>query len=151
MSRPYRVGRRRRLRLFHGDFYRSAVALCGCHDNRVDKMWWNEQRMGYPIGPWYAENSNAANAHRLKGDLLLINGELDENVDPASTLQVVDALVKADKRFEQLYLPGFGHNLGSHYIGRRILDFFRRTLRQPRVSSYDSAADNPAVFVVEDG
>ena len=49
--------------LFHGDFYRAAVALCGCHDNRVDKMWWNEQWMGYPIGPWYAENSNVTHAH----------------------------------------------------------------------------------------
>ena len=115
--------------LFHGDFYRAAVALCGCHDNRVDKMWWNEQWMGYPIGPWYAENSNVTHAHRLKGDLLLINGELDENVDPVSTLQVVGALVKANKRFEQLYLPGFGHNLGDRYIGGRILDFFRRTLK----------------------
>ena len=115
--------------LFHGDFYRSAVALCGCHDNRVDKMWWNEQWMGYPVGPWYAENSNVTNAHRLTGDLLLINGELDDNVDPASTLQVVGALVKANKRFEQLYLPGFGHNLGDHYIGDRILDFFRRKLK----------------------
>ena len=64
-----------------------------------------------------------------KGDLLLINGELDENVDPVSTLQVVGALVKAHKRFEQLYLPGFGHNLGDNYIGGRILDFFRRTLK----------------------
>ena len=115
--------------LFHGDFYRAAVALCGCHDNRVDKMWWNEQWMGYPIGLWYAENSNVTHAHRLKGDLLLINGELDENVDPVSTLQVVGALVKANKRFEQLYLPGFGHNLGDRYIGGRILDFFRRTLK----------------------
>ena len=115
--------------LFHSDFYRCAVALCGCHDNREDKMWWNEQWMGYPVGPWYAENSNVTNAHRLTGDLLLINGELDDNVDPASTLQVVGALVKANKRFEQLYLPGFGHNLGDRYIGDRILDFFRRKLK----------------------
>ena len=46
--------------LFHGDFYKAAVALCGCHDNRVDKLWWNEQWMGYPLGPWYAESSNRA-------------------------------------------------------------------------------------------
>jgi len=115
--------------LFHGSFYRSAVALCGCHDNRVDKIWWNEQWMGYPIGPWYAENSNVVNAHLLNGDLLLVNGELDDNVDPVSTLQVVGALVKANKRFEQLYLPGFGHDLSDRYIGGRILDFFRRTLK----------------------
>ncbi len=115
--------------LFHNDFYKAAVALCGCHDNRVDKVWWNEQWMGYPLGPWYAESSNVVNAHRLKGDLFIINGEIDDNVDPISSLQVVDALVKANKDFEQLYLPGFGHNLGSDYITHRIVDFFRRKLR----------------------
>ena len=116
--------------LFHGDFYKAAVSLCGCHDNRVDKLWWNEQWMGYPLGPWYAESSNVVNAHRLQGDLLLVNGELDDNVDPVSTLQVVDALLKANKNFEQLYLPGRGHNLGGDYIETRILDFFHRHLRQ---------------------
>lgn len=115
--------------LFHGDFYRAAVALAGCHDNRIDKLWWNEQWMGYPLGPWYAENSNVDNAYRLKGDLLLINGELDDNVDPVSTLQVVGALVKAKKNFEQLYLPGHNHNLGGEYIDTRILDFFNRKLK----------------------
>lgn len=115
--------------LFHNDFYKAAVALCGCHDNRVDKLWWNEQWMGYPLGPWYAESSNVVNAHKLKGDLFLINGELDDNVDPISTLQVVDALVKANKDFEQLYLPGRTHNLGGEYIDRRVLDFFTRKLK----------------------
>ena len=116
--------------LFFGDFYKAAVALCGCHDNRVDKLWWNEQWMGYPLGPWYDENSNVTNARLLKGDLMLINGELDDNVDPVSTLQVVDALVKANKNFEQLYLPGRSHDLGGEYIDRRILDFFCRKLKK---------------------
>lgn len=110
--------------LFQGDFYKVAVALCGCHDNRMDKIWWNEQWMGYPIGPWYSENSNVDNAYRLEGKLLLINGEMDDNVDPASTLQVVDELVKHNKDFEQLYLPGHTHNLGSAYITRRVFRFF---------------------------
>ena len=112
--------------LFHGDFYKNAVALCGCHDNRMDKIWWNEQWMGYPVGPWYGESSNVDNAHKLTGNLLLINGELDDNVDPASTLQVVDALVKAGKDFEQLYLPGHGHSLGSDYVTRRVFEFLYR-------------------------
>lgn len=115
--------------LFYGDFYTTAVALCGCHDNRMDKVWWNEQWMGYPIGPWYAESSNVDNAWRMNGHLLLINGELDDNVDPASTLQVVDALLKADKDFEQLYLPGHSHNLGSDYITRRTFEFLTRWLQ----------------------
>ena len=115
--------------LFHGDFYKAAVAFCGCHDNRMDKIWWNEQWMGYPVDSSYVRSSNVANAHRLRGDLLLINGELDDNVDPASTLQVVDALVRAGKMFEQLYLPGKNHNLGGRYEVRRMYDFFVRKLR----------------------
>ena len=92
----------------------------------MDKIWWNEQWMGYPVGPWYGESSNVDNAHKLTGNLLLINGELDDNVDPASTLQVVDALVKAGKDFEQLYLPGHGHSLGSDYVTRRVFEFLYR-------------------------
>lgn len=115
--------------LFYPEFYKVAVALCGCHDNRMDKIWWNEQWMGYPIGPWYGESSNVDNAHKLQGDLLLINGELDDNVDPASTLQVVSELVKHNKQFEQLYLPGHNHNLGSEYITRRIYEFFYKKCR----------------------
>ena len=116
--------------LFHGDFYKVGVALCGCHDNRMDKIWWNEQWMGYPVGPWYGENSNVDNAHLLQGKLLLINGELDDNVDPTSTLQVVNALVKADKDFEQLYLPGYSHNLGDNYVTRRVFEFFVKNMRK---------------------
>jgi len=114
--------------LFHNDFYKVAVSFCGCHDNRVDKMWWNEQWMGYPVDESYSASSNVDNAHLLKGKLLLINGELDDNVDPTSTLQVVAALVKAGKNFEQLYLPGRGHSLGSDYETRRMHDFFVKNL-----------------------
>lgn len=114
--------------LFHGDFYKVAVSLCGCHDNRMDKIWWNEQWMGYPVGPWYEESSNVANAHRLKGKLLIINGELDDNVDPASSLQVVSALIKADKDFEQFYLPGYGHGLGGKFETRQVENFFVKNL-----------------------
>ena len=114
--------------LFHPDFYKVGVALCGCHDNRMDKIWWNEQWMGWPIGPWYSESSNVDNAWRLEGKLFLINGEMDDNVDPASTLQVVAELVKNNKDFEQLYLPGHTHNLGSDYISKRIFEFFWKNI-----------------------
>ena len=115
--------------LFHPEFYKVGVALCGCHDNRMDKIWWNEQWMGYPVGPWYSESSNVDNAWRLEGKLLLINGEVDDNVDPASTLQVVSELIKNGKDFEQLYLPGHSHNLGSEWITRRVFEFFWRHCR----------------------
>ena len=75
--------------LFHGDFYKAAAADCGCHDNRMDKIWWNEAWMGWPVDKAYEESSNVANAHRLTGKLLLTVGETDHNVDPASTMQVV--------------------------------------------------------------
>ena len=114
--------------LFHNDFYKVAVALCGCHDNRMDKIWWNEQWMGYPIDASYSTSSNVDNAYRLKGKLLLINGELDDNVDPASTLQVVSALLKANKNFEQLYLPGKTHSLGGPFEMHKMHDFFVKNL-----------------------
>ena len=114
--------------LFHNDFYKVAVALCGCHDNRMDKIWWNEQWMGYPIGASYSTSANVDKAYRRKGKLLLINGELDDNVDPASTLQVVSALMKANKNFEQLYLPGKTHSLGGPFEMHKMHDFFVKNL-----------------------
>jgi len=113
----------------HGDFYKAAFADCGCHDNRMDKIWWNELWMGWPIGPHYEEQSNVTGAHKVTGKLMLSVGELDRNVDPASTLQVVNALIKADKDFELLLIPGAGHGAGSGPYGdRRRLDFFVRHL-----------------------
>lgn len=115
--------------LWHNDFYKAAVADCGCHDNRMDKIWWNEAWMGYPIDASYSASSNRDNAHLLQGDLLLTVGELDQNVDPASTMQVVDALIKADKDFEFINFPGLGHGtIGSPYGKRRMRDFFVRSL-----------------------
>ncbi len=114
--------------LFHPDFYKAAVASCGCHDNRMDKIWWNEQWMGWPLGPQYIASSNTENAHRLKGKLLLMVGELDTNVDPATTMQVVNALVKANKTFDLLVLPGQGHSPGGLYGDRKRYDFFVHSL-----------------------
>jgi len=115
--------------LAHGDFYKVGVADCGCHDNRMDKIWWNELWMGWPVGPHYEEQSNVTQAHQLKGKLLLTVGELDRNVDPASTMQVVDALIKADKDFDLLIVPGRGHGVGeTPYASRRRMDFFVRHL-----------------------
>ncbi|GLH71743.1 peptidase [Geothrix limicola] len=115
--------------LAFGDFYKAGVSDCGCHDNRMDKVWWNEQWMGWPIGPHYAEQSNVTNAAKLKGDLLLLVGELDSNVDPSSTMQVVNALVKADKDFEMLVVPGSNHGtMRIPHVERRVKDFFVRQL-----------------------
>jgi dipeptidyl aminopeptidase/acylaminoacyl peptidase len=114
--------------LFHPDFYKVGVASCGCHDNRMDKMWWNEQWMGYPIGKEYEECSNVVNAKLLQGNLMLIVGELDNNVDPASTLQVADELIKHNKEFELVMLPGVRHTGGENYGERKRRDFFVKYL-----------------------
>jgi dipeptidyl aminopeptidase/acylaminoacyl peptidase len=117
--------------LFHPDFYSVAVSSCGCHDNRMDKISWNEQWMGYPVGPHYAESSNSVNAHKLKGHLFLIVTELDTNVDPASTLQVADRLIKAQKNFDFLLIPGLNHGIRGDigkYVERRRRDFFVKHL-----------------------
>lgn len=117
--------------LKHGDFYKVGMADCGCHDNRMDKIWWNEQWMGWPVDDSYKNNSNVTLAPNLKGKLLLVVGEVDRNVDPASTMQVVDALVRADKDFELLVMPGVGHGATGHpYALRRMKDFFVRHLLQ---------------------
>jgi dipeptidyl aminopeptidase/acylaminoacyl peptidase len=115
--------------LTHPDFYKAGAADCGCHDNRMDKIWWNELWMGWPLGPHYGDQSNVTNAHKLKGKLLLTFGELDKNVDPSSTMQVVNALIKADKEFELIVVPGAGHGAGeTPYCRRRRQDFFVRHL-----------------------
>jgi dipeptidyl aminopeptidase/acylaminoacyl peptidase len=115
--------------LFHPEFYKAGAASCGCHDNRMDKIWWNEQWMGWPLGPEYAASSNAVNAYRLQGKLLLILGEMDTNVDPASTMQVVNALIKANKTFDLLVIPGANHTSGGTYGDRKRYDFFVQHLQ----------------------
>ena len=114
--------------LWHGDFYKAAYAACGCHDNRMDKIWWNEQWMSYPVDSSYVECSNVANAYRLERPLMLAVGELDDNVDPASTMQVVSALQKAGKDFELVVLTGAHHTMGETYGEHKRNDFFVRHL-----------------------
>ena len=119
--------------LFHGDFYKVGVAYAGCYDNRMDKISWNEQWLGWPVDASYAAASGVDHAAQLTGKLLMIVGEQDSNVDPASTLQVANALIKADKDFELLVVPGGEHSVGRStgpidYVARRQFDFFVRNL-----------------------
>jgi dipeptidyl-peptidase 4 len=118
--------------IWHGDFYKCAVSDCGCHDNRMDKIWWNEQWLGWPVGPQYAENSNTVNAARLQGSLLLVVGELDKNVDPATTMQLASALTKAGKDYDLMIVPGAGHGAcETPWASRRRADFLVRHLLLP--------------------
>ena len=102
----------------------------GCHDNRVDKRWWNEAWMGLPGPHLRPRVPTPATPRNLTGDLLLTVGGLDRNVDPAGTLQVVDALIAADKDFELVVFPrrrprGRGERVRPAAAGR---SFFRRAL-----------------------
>ncbi len=116
--------------LWHGDFYKAAVADCGCHDNRMDKIWWNEQWMGVPEGDVYARNSNKENAHLLQGRLMLVVGELDRNVDPATTTQVARKLVEAGKDFDFVVVPGAGHGAcETPWASRRRTQFLLNSLK----------------------
>lgn len=114
--------------LFHPEFYKAAYAACGCHDNRMDKIWWNEQWMGYPVDSSYVECSNVENAKNLQGKLMLVVGEMDDNVDPSSSYQVVNALIKANKEFEFIMIPGAHHTMGESYGEHKRYDFFVKNL-----------------------
>jgi dienelactone hydrolase len=118
----------------------------------MDKIWWNEAWMGWPIGPHYAASSNVDNAWRLEGELLLILPEMDTNVDPASTLQVVNALIEAEKDFDFLMVPGADHGAGGAYGTRKRNDFFVEHLlgmepprwNRPAVATEDEAGRSDA-------
>lgn len=123
--------------LFHPEFYKAAYSACGCHDNRMDKIWWNELWMGYPIDESYSACSNVDNAHLLSRPLMLVVGELDDNVDPASTMQVANALIKANKDFELVVIPGAHHTMGEDFGEHKRYDFFVRHLMGVTPPSWD--------------
>lgn len=123
--------------LFHPEFYKAAYSACGCHDNRMDKIWWNELWMGYPVDESYSACSNVDNAYLLSRPLMLVVGELDDNVDPASTMQVVNALIKANKDFELVVIPGAHHTMGEDFGEHKRYDFFVRHLMGVTPPSWD--------------
>ena len=114
--------------LFHPEFYKAAFSAAGCHDNRMDKIWWNELWMSWPIGPQYAASSNTEHAANLKSKLMLYVGEHDTNVDPSSTVQLFGALLRAGKTVEFIYEPNADHGSGGQYGERRRNDFFVHNL-----------------------
>ena len=135
--------------LFHPEFYKAAVSYAGCHDNRMDKIWWNEQWMGWPIGAQYSASSNVDNAYRLQGDLLLVVGEMDTNVDPSSTMQVVHQLIKHNKNFDLLVIPGANHGAGrsdryAAYGDHKRYDFFVRHLLGLNPPTWNQSAATPS-------
>jgi len=120
--------------LAYPDFYKVAVSIAGEHDLRGYLLAWGPTYQGPYQGGNYDAEINARLAANLKGKLLLVHGEMDDNVPAALTLQVVDSLVKADKDFDFLLLPGQDHTLAGvlGYVERKRWDYFVRNLLDRR-------------------
>ncbi|WP_209328960.1 S9 family peptidase [Lunatimonas salinarum] len=116
-----------RAMLLHPDFYKVGVSSAGNHDQRMEKAWWPEMYMGYPIGDFYEEQSNITHASKLKGKLLLAHGGMDENVNPSGTYKFIEALIAAGKDFDLFIWPSRNHSFGrtdGDYFTKRRWDYF---------------------------
>jgi dipeptidyl aminopeptidase/acylaminoacyl peptidase len=116
-----------RAMLLHPDFYKVGVASAGDHDHRMEKAWWPEMYMGYPVGGFYHDQSNVTNAANLKGRLLLAHGAIDENVNPSATYKFAEALVNAGKDFDLFIWPSRNHSFGrtnGDYFTKKRWDYF---------------------------
>ncbi|MET6999196.1 S9 family peptidase [Chitinophaga defluvii] len=130
--------------LTYPDFYKVAVSASGNHDNNIYTQWWGETYHGITMKTQQRGDSsiykfetkiptNTELAANLKGKLFLITGDVDKNVHPASTLRLVDALIKANKRFDMMILPGKDHGLGDKYYTNLIRYYFvENLLGQPQ-------------------
>ncbi|CAM2063939.1 DPP IV N-terminal domain-containing protein [Sulfidibacter corallicola] len=113
-----------RAMLTHPDFYKVGVSSAGNHDHRMAKIWWPELWMGEQ-GSHYDEQSNLTLADRLKGRLLLVHGDMDNNVNPAATLRLAGELIKHNKDFDLLLIPNKRHLLNDDpYFLRKRWDYF---------------------------
>ena len=124
--------------LKYPDFFTAAVSSAGNHDNNIYNRWWSEQHHGIleeisEKGDTTFKYNIATNqqiAKNLKGHLMLVTGDIDNNVHPGNTYRVVDALIKANKRFELVVLPGQRHGFGdmTEYFFWKMGDHFSRYL-----------------------
>ena len=121
------------------DFFKAAVSCAGNHDNNIYNRWWSETHHGVKEQVSekgdttfvYKIATNPQIAKNLKGHLLLIHGDIDNNVHPGNTMRVVDALIRAGKRFDMLMLPQQRHGFGdmNEYFYWRLVDYFSEHLR----------------------
>ncbi len=132
--------------LTYNDFFKVAVSCAGNHDNRIYNNWWSEKHHGIKENVReksgkegvietdttfsYSISTNQELAKRLKGHLMLVTGDMDNNVHPANTTRVIDALIRANKRFDMLFLPGQRHDFGSmdEYFFWKMADYFSKHL-----------------------
>ena len=129
------------------DFYKAAVSCAGNHDNRIYNRWWSETHHG--VKEEISEKGDTTFAYkiatnpeivkRLKGHLMLVHGDIDNNVHPGNTIRVVNTLIRANKRFDMLILPGQRHGFGNmdEYFYWRMVDFFSEHLKGQKETSVD--------------
>ncbi|MGH7468751.1 MAG: DPP IV N-terminal domain-containing protein [Longimicrobiales bacterium] len=116
--------------LRYPEFYKVAVSGAGNHDNRSYNIYWAEKYQGLMKKDTLRATDNFANSanktyvKQLKGKLLLMHGDMDDNVHPAMTVQVVDELIKANKDFDLVWAPNRNHGLNEPYFIRRRWDYF---------------------------
>ncbi|MBK9411175.1 MAG: DPP IV N-terminal domain-containing protein [Gemmatimonadetes bacterium] len=112
------------------DFFKVAVSGAGNHDNRTYNIYWAEKYQGLMKKDTlrktdnFETSANKTMAKNLKGKLLLMHGDMDDNVHPANTVQVIDELIKANKAFETVWAPNRNHGLNEPYFIRRRWDYF---------------------------
>ena len=129
------------------DFYKAAVSCAGNHDNRIYNRWWSETHHGVKetisekgdTTFVYKIATNPEIVKQLKGHLMLVHGDIDNNVHPANTTRVVNALIRAGKRFDMLYLPGQRHAFGdmNEYFYWRLVDYFSEHLKGQKETTVD--------------
>ena len=129
------------------DFFKVAVSCAGNHDNNIYNRWWSETHHGVKevvsekgdTTFVYKIATNPEIAKQLKGNLLLIHGDIDNNVHPGNTLRVVDALIRAGKRFDMLILPQQRHGFGdmNEYFYWKLVDYFSEHLKGRSEKSVD--------------
>lgn len=127
-----------RAMLMHPEFYKVGVSSAGNHDHRMAKIWWPELWMGRD-GAHYQDQSNITHADKLQGHLLLVHGDMDNNVNPASSLRLAAALIEHDKDFELLLIPNRDHYLEDHpYFVRKRMEWFVRWLQPENQPAADA-------------
>jgi len=113
--------------LEYPEFYKVGVASSADHDFRMEKDWWPEMYMGWPVDSTYHKVSNITMAGNLKGKLLITHGGIDENVNPSATFKLAEALIRANKEFDMLILPSQRHGyFGIHgdYFTKKRWNYF---------------------------
>ncbi|MCQ2213827.1 MAG: prolyl oligopeptidase family serine peptidase [Bacteroidaceae bacterium] len=132
--------------LKYPDFFKAAVSCAGNHDNNIYNRWWSETHHGVKENVVkndttfaYSIATNPQIAKNLKGHLMLIHGDIDNNVHPGNTLRVVDALIRAGKRFDMLVLPQQRHGFGdmNEYFYWRLVDYFSEHLKGKKETMID--------------